>query len=72
MTLDKGKLNHIYTIHRINNDGEIRKRLLDMGFTVGTKVQIIKVAPLQDPIEVSLRGYNISIRREDCKQIIVS
>lgn len=52
-----------------DNTGLIRKRLLDMGITTGVKIKLIKVAPLGDPLEVELRGYNLSIRKEAAQSI---
>lgn len=49
--------------------GVIRKRLLDMGITTGVKIKLIKVAPLGDPLEVELRGYNLSIRKAEAQSI---
>lgn len=51
--------------------GPVRRRLIDMGLTPGTKVSVRKIAPFGDPIEVNLRGYELSLRREDASQILV-
>ena len=52
-----------------NSEGLIRRRLLDMGITTGVKIKLIKVAPLGDPLEVELRGYNLSIRKAEAQSI---
>ena len=59
-------------IKKVASDENIKRRLLDMGLTPRTKVMIRKVAPLGDPIELRLRGYLLTIRKEDAKQIEVS
>ena len=51
--------------------GAIKQRFMDMGITKGVTVKVIKVAPLGDPIELEIRGYNLSIRKSDAKQIEV-
>lgn len=52
--------------------GVTRRRIMDMGMTPGTVVKVIKMAPLGDPIEVHLRGYELSLRKEEAKQIEVT
>ena len=54
-----------------NQSGAVKRRLVDMGLTPGTRVQVTKVAPLGDPLEVSLRGYELSLRRSDALQIVM-
>ena len=54
-----------------NRSGAVKRRLVDMGLTPGTEVKVTKIAPLGDPIEVTLRGYELSLRREDAAQIIM-
>ncbi|MGH4038328.1 MAG: FeoA family protein [Sphaerochaeta sp.] len=51
------------------NQGVVRKRLLDMGITTGVQVKLIKVAPMGDPLEIELRGYNLSLRKSEAKAI---
>lgn len=55
-----------------NKSGPVKRRLVDMGFTPGTEVYVKKVAPFGDPIEVEIRGYDISIRKHDAAQIIIT
>ena len=52
-----------------NQSGAIKRRLVDMGLTPGTQVKVTKIAPLGDPLEVSLRGYELSLRKDDAAQI---
>lgn len=56
-------------IKRLHGEGAIKRRIMDMGITKGTEVYIRKVAPLGDPIEMTVRGYELSIRKEDAKMI---
>lgn len=51
--------------------GAIKRRLVDMGLTPGVRVYVRKVAPLGDPVEINLRGYELSLRREDAKKILL-
>ncbi len=55
----------------INAEGKIKRRLFDMGVTPGALVTLKKVAPLGDPIEVSLRGYDLSLRKDEAKCVLV-
>lgn len=54
-----------------NKSGTVKRRLVDMGLTPGTEVRVTKIAPLGDPIEVSLRGYELSLRKADAGQIVM-
>ena len=54
-----------------NQSGAVKRRLVDMGLTPGTQVKVNKIAPLGDPLEVSLRGYELSLRRADAEQIVI-
>lgn len=58
-------------IVKINAEGKIKRRLFDMGVTPGALVTLKKVAPLGDPIEVSLRGYDLSLRKDEAKCVLV-
>lgn len=58
-------------INKIKGDNSIKKRLLEMGFVRGTEIYVEKVAPLGDPMELVLKGYHISIRREEAQDISV-
>lgn len=70
-TLNKSKIGSIVTIDSVNGQGALRQRILDMGLTRGTKVQVLKLAPLGDPMEISVRGYELSLRKAEAEQIIV-
>lgn len=54
---------------KVSGQGAIRRRLLDMGITPGTRILLIKTAPMGDPLEITLRGFNLSIRKEDARYI---
>ena len=69
MTLNDLKTGSSGVISGVGGSGALRRRLLDMGLTPNTKVLVRKVAPLGDPIELSLRGYTLSIRRDDARSI---
>lgn len=72
MTLDKLKTGSSAVITTVGGVGALRRRLLDMGLTPKTRVQILKVAPLGDPIVLRLRGYDLTVRREDTGKIEIS
>ena len=69
MTLNDLKVGGEGVITAVNGGGELSLRLLDMGLIPGTAVKVIKIAPLGDPIEITLRGYELTIRREHAKEI---
>ena len=71
MTLNELKIGEIAVITKVMGDGELRLRLLDMGLIPRTRIRIRKVAPLGDPIEITIRGYELTIRREEAKNIEV-
>lgn len=58
-------------ITRVSNTGKARRRLLDMGLVKGTRVDVVKVAPLGDPIEIKVKGYNLTLRQEEADSIEV-
>ena len=56
-------------IARVGTSGALKQRFMDMGITKGVEVKVIKIAPLGDPIEIEIRGYNLSIRKGDAEKI---
>ncbi len=68
-TLDKLKPGESGTVKRLNGEGAVKRRIMDMGLTKGTEVTVRKVAPLGDPIEITLRGYELSLRLEEAAKI---
>lgn len=71
MTLNELEIGERATIKKVGGEGVLRRRLLDMGLTPKTEVMIRKVAPMGDPIELHLRGYELTIRIDDAKNIDV-
>ena len=70
-TLREVKPGQTVTIKKLHGEGAVKRRIMDMGITKGIKVYVRKVAPLGDPIEVTVRGYELSIRKEDAEMIEV-
>ena len=58
-------------VTRLNGDGPVKRRIMDMGITKGVEVYVRKVAPLGDPVEVTVRGYELSLRKADAEMIEV-
>lgn len=71
MTLDEVKPGQSGVITQVSGEGLLRRRLLDMGLTPKTRVSVRKVAPMGDPIELMLRGYVLTIRKEEAAKISV-
>lgn len=69
MTLDKIQIGKSGVIKSVGGEGALRLRLLDMGLIPGTAVKVIKAAPLGDPIEIHVRGYELTIRKSDASMI---
>ena len=59
-------------VKKISGEGPVRKRIMDMGITKGCSVYVRKVAPLGDPVEVTVRGYELSLRKDDAQMIEVA
>ena len=59
------------TVAEINVPGSSRPRLMEMGLLVGTKVELVRFAPLGDPVEIKVRGYNLTLRKSEAEQILV-
>ncbi len=68
-TLDKFQPGDNGKVIKVGGQGALRRRLLDMGITPGTEVFLVKTAPLGDPLEITLRGFDLSIRKEDANFI---
>ena len=71
MTLNQLKIGQKSRIIAVNGQGALRRRLMDMGMTPHTEVMVRKVAPMGDPIELHLRGYELTLRTDDAKNIEV-
>ena len=72
MTLKNVKVGQTVLVTRLNGEGALRRRIMDMGITKGTSVYVRKVAPLGDPVEVTVRGYELSIRKADAEMVEVT
>ena len=68
-TLKDAKIGETVTVKKLHGEGPVKRRIMDMGITNGTQVIIKKVAPLGDPIELTVRGYELSIRKADAELI---
>lgn len=71
MTLKDVKVGDVVKIVRVNGVGQVKRRVMDMGLTKGTEVSVRKIAPLGDPIELTVRGYELSIRKDEASVIEV-
>ena len=70
-TLRDVKIGQTVTVRKLTGEGAVKRRIMDMGITKGTEVYIRKVAPLGDPIEVTVRGYELSLRKADAEMVEV-
>ncbi len=68
-TLKDAKIGSTVKVKKVSGRGAIRKRIMDMGITKGVDIYIRKVAPLGDPIEVTVRGYELSVRKADAEMV---
>jgi len=71
MTLKEVKPGITVTVAKISGEGAIKRRIMDMGLTKGVEVFVRKVAPLGDPVEVTVRGYELSVRKADAELVEV-
>ncbi len=71
MTLKEVPVGGVVVVKKLNGQGATKRRIMDMGITKGVEVQVVKVAPLGDPIEVTVRGYQLSLRKADAAMIDV-
>ena len=70
-TLKDAKVGSTVAVVKLHGEGAVKRRIMDMGITKGTQVYIRKVAPLGDPVEVTVRGYELSLRKADAELIEV-
>lgn len=70
-TLKEVKVGETVTVKRLHGSGAIKRRIMDMGLTKGTELFVRKVAPLGDPVELTVRGYELSVRRADAEMVEV-
>lgn len=70
-TLKQVKIGETVTVVKLHGEGAVKRRIMDMGITRGVSVVVRKVAPLGDPVEVTVRGYELSLRKADAEMIEV-
>ncbi len=70
-TLRETGVGETVTVRRLLGEGPVKRRIMDMGITKGVSVRVRKVAPLGDPLEVTVRGYELSLRKADAEMILV-
>ena len=71
-TLRQAKVGQTVRVVKLHGEGAVKRRIMDMGITKGVEVYIRKMAPLGDPVEVTVRGYELSIRKADAEMIEIS
>lgn len=70
-TLKDAKIGQTVRVSKLQGEGAVKRRIMDMGITRGVEVYVRKVAPLGDPVEVTVRGYELSLRKADAQMILV-
>ena len=70
-TLKEAKVGETLTVKKLHGEGAVKRRIMDMGLTKGVEIYVRKVAPLGDPIELTVRGYELSLRKADAAMIEV-
>ena len=71
MTLRETKTGQTVTVLKLNGEGAVKRRIMDMGITKGVEIYVRKVAPLGDPVEITVRGYELSVRKADAEMVEV-
>ena len=71
MTLREARVGQTVKVTKLTGTGPVKRRLMDMGITKGQLVHVLRVAPLGDPVEITVRGYELSVRKADCQMIEV-
>ena len=71
-TLREAGIGETVTVVKVGGEGAVKRRIMDMGITKGVEIFVRKVAPLGDPIEVNVRGYELSLRKADAENIMVN
>ncbi len=70
-TLKNAAVGSTVKVKKLTGDGPVKRRIMDMGITKGVEVYVRKVAPLGDPVEVTVRGYELSLRKADAEMIVI-
>ena len=71
MTLRETKTGQTVTVVKLNGEGVVKRRIMDMGITKGVEIYVRKVAPLGDPVEITVRGHELSVRKADAEMVEV-
>ena len=71
MNLRDAQVGQTVKVVKVHGEGPVRRRIMDMGITKGQKIYVQKVAPLGDPVEITIRNYELSVRKADCEMIEV-
>ncbi|MBR6340982.1 MAG: ferrous iron transport protein A [Treponema sp.] len=71
MTLREVKKGQTVVVEKLLGEGAVKRRIMDMGITKGTEIYVRKVAPLGDPVEITVRGYELSVRKADAQMVEV-
>ena len=70
-TLKQAKIGETVKVVKLHGEGAVKRRIMDMGITKGSEIFIRKVAPLGDPVEITVRGYELSVRKNDAQCVLV-
>ena len=70
-TLKDVKIGETVRVTKVGGEGALKRRIMDMGITKGVTIKVMKMAPLGDPIEITVRGYELTLRKADCEKIEV-
>ena len=70
-TLKDVKIGETVRVTKVGGEGALKRRIMDMGITKGVAIKVMKVAPLGDPVEITVRGYELTLRKADCQNIEV-
>ncbi len=70
-TLKDVKIGETVRVTKVGGEGALKRRIMDMGITKGVSIKVMKVAPLGDPFEITVRGYELTLRKADCEKIEV-
>ena len=70
-TLKEAKIGQPVKVVKLHGEGAVRRRIMDMGITKGVEIYVRKVAPLGDPVEVTVRGYELSLRKADAEMVVI-
>lgn len=70
-TLKDVRIGENVRVTKVGGEGALKRRIMDMGITKGVSIKVMKVAPLGDPVEITVRGYELTLRKADCEKIEV-